>query len=140
MANVRNEKRPLSPHLTAYKWGPHMAVSIIHRATGAALGIGGVLLLLWWLAALAAGGPAYALFLDVFTVEAGGLNIAGWIAGVGLTWVLFQHMGSGVRHLFLDQGANFELKGNRNTALATFVFSVVATIGFWVFILEKSNG
>ena len=27
-------ERPLSPHLTIWKWGPHMLVSILHRATG----------------------------------------------------------------------------------------------------------
>ncbi|WP_438821293.1 succinate dehydrogenase, cytochrome b556 subunit, partial [Bacillus thuringiensis] len=28
--------RPLSPHLTIRRWGPHMVVSILHRATGVA--------------------------------------------------------------------------------------------------------
>ncbi len=45
-----------------------------------------------------------------------------------------------MRHLFLDVGANFELGVNKRTALATFVFAVVATAAFWVFLLEKSNG
>ncbi len=35
----------LSPHLTIWKWGPHMLVSILHRATGVALAIGGGILL-----------------------------------------------------------------------------------------------
>ncbi|HEX9806196.1 MAG TPA: hypothetical protein VGA34_04790, partial [Alteraurantiacibacter sp.] len=26
--------RPLSPHLTVWKWGPAMLVSILHRITG----------------------------------------------------------------------------------------------------------
>lgn len=38
-------KRPLSPHITAYKWGPHMIVSILHRATGTALTVAGLGLL-----------------------------------------------------------------------------------------------
>ncbi|MEI9851121.1 MAG: succinate dehydrogenase, cytochrome b556 subunit [Sphingomonas sp.] len=140
MANVRNEERPLSPHATVYKIGPHMLVSFVHRLTGTGLAIGGSLLLIWWLAALASGAATYAAFVDVFTVAAGGLNILGYVVGIGLSWLVFQHMASGVRHLFLDQGANFELKGNRATAILTFAFSVVATIAFWVVILEKSNG
>jgi succinate dehydrogenase / fumarate reductase cytochrome b subunit len=47
---------------------------------------------------------------------------------------------SGVRHLFLDAGANFELGANKRTALATFVVAIVLTAAFWVFLLEKSNG
>ena len=34
--------RPLSPHLTIWRWGPHMVVSILHRATGVALSIAGL--------------------------------------------------------------------------------------------------
>ena len=37
----RNPSRPMSPHLTIWKWGPHMLVSILHRVTGAGLAIVG---------------------------------------------------------------------------------------------------
>jgi len=117
-----------------------MTVSIIHRATGTGLATLGTILLVWWLTALASGPAAYAAFVDLFTVQSGALNVAGWILGVGLTWAFFQHMASGVRHLFLDQGANFELKANKRTAVVTFIVSVIATAAFWVWILEKSNG
>ncbi|RYD48567.1 MAG: succinate dehydrogenase, cytochrome b556 subunit [Sphingomonadales bacterium] len=140
MANARNEARPLSPHLSIWKWGPGMAVSIVHRATGSGMATVGTILFVWWLTALASGPAAYAAFIDLFTLNSGKLNVAGWIFGVGLTLAFFQHMASGVRHLFLDQGANFELKGNKTSAIATFVISVVATAAFWVWILEKSNG
>ena len=140
MANVRNEARPLSPHLSIWKWGPGMTVSIVHRATGTGMATLGTILFVWWLVAAASGPAAYAGFLDVFTLSSGKLNILGWIIGVGMTWAFFQHMASGVRHLFLDQGANFELHANKRTAVATFIVSVIATIGFWVWILEKSNG
>jgi succinate dehydrogenase / fumarate reductase cytochrome b subunit len=140
LANVRNPARPLSPHLSIWKWGPAMTVSIVHRATGSGMATVGTILLVWWLSALASGPAAYTAFLDLFTLKSGALNIAGWIVGVGLTLSFFQHMASGVRHLFLDAGANFELRGNKRTALTTFLFSVVATAGFWVYLLEKSNG
>jgi len=117
-----------------------MTVSIVHRATGSGMATIGTILFVWWLTALASGMSAYEGFLDIFTKTSGALNILGWIVGVGLTWAFFQHMASGVRHLFLDQGTNFELKGNKNTAIATFVVSVIATAAFWVWILEKSNG
>ena len=60
---ARNPGRPLSPHLTIWKWGPHMLVSILHRATGVANAIGGGILLIWWLLALAGGEASYALSL-----------------------------------------------------------------------------
>ncbi|RYY26007.1 MAG: succinate dehydrogenase, cytochrome b556 subunit [Sphingomonadales bacterium] len=140
MADVSKPSRPLSPHLTIWKWGPGMAVSIVHRALGSGMATVGTILFVWWLTATAAGPAAYSAFLDVFTYSDGALNVVGWIIGVGLTWAFFQHMASGVRHLFLDQGANFELKGNKQTAIATFIVSIVATAGFWLWIVEKSNG
>ncbi|WP_407698053.1 succinate dehydrogenase, cytochrome b556 subunit [Stakelama tenebrarum] len=117
-----------------------MAVSIVHRATGSGLATVGTILFVWWLAAAAGGPDSYAAFVNVFTLESGGLNVLGWILGLGLTLSVFQHMMSGVRHLFLDQGANFELKGNRTTALLTFFCSLVLTLAFWFFMLEKFNG
>ncbi len=140
MANVRNEARPLSPHLSIWKWGPGMAVSILHRATGTGMATVGTLLFVAWLVALASGPAAYGAFMDLFTLKSGEPNIAGYVIGIGLTLVFFQHLASGTRHLFLDQGANFELKGNKTTAYLTFVVSLVATAAFWVFLLEKSNG
>ncbi|MEI9926452.1 MAG: succinate dehydrogenase, cytochrome b556 subunit [Sphingomonas sp.] len=140
MANVRNEERPLSPHLGIWKWGPGMTVSIVHRVTGTGLAIVGSVLLVWWLVAIASGQAVYGAFVDVFTYHTGQLNALGYIFGVGLSLSLFQHMGSGVRHLFMDQGGNFELGANKRSAILTFVFAIVATVAFWVVLLEKANG
>lgn len=131
MAEAPNKVRPLSPHITIWKWGPAMTVSIVHRATGTALSFG-MVLLAWWLSALASGDAAYACFTDIFTYKSGALNIIGWVVGVGLTLTLFQHMASGTRHLFMDAGDNFELTSNKRTAYATFGFAVLATLAFWL--------
>lgn len=111
-----------------------MTASILHRATGDGLATIGTLLLVWWLAAAASGADAYATFAGVFTHADGTLNPIGWIVGVALTWAVFQHMASGIRHLVMDTGAAFELKANRAFALSTFAFSVVATIAFWLWL------
>lgn len=111
-----------------------MLVSILHRATGSGMATVGSLLLVWWLAALAAGDEAYATFRDVFTTDTGHLNILGYVIGIGLTLSLFQHMMSGVRHLVLDTGAGYELKRNKTYALLTMVAAVLLTAAFWLYL------
>ena len=130
----RNPARPLSPHLQIYKWGPHMLVSILHRATGSGMATVGTGLLVWWLAAIAGGAESYATFVDVFTTDTGALNILGYVIGIGLTLSLFQHMMTGIRHLVMDTGAGFELKRNKMGALATMVASVALTSVFWLYL------
>ncbi len=49
-------ERPLSPHLTVYRFMYTMTLSILHRATGVVLSFG-LLLLAWWLMAAAADRP-----------------------------------------------------------------------------------
>ena len=110
-----------------------MTASILHRVTGDGMATVGAALLVWWLAALASGEAAYANFTNVFTRTDGQLNILGWVIGIGLTWALFQHMMSGIRHLVMDTGAAFELKTNRLAASLTFVFSTLLTIVFWLY-------
>jgi succinate dehydrogenase / fumarate reductase cytochrome b subunit len=134
-----NRTRPLSPHLTIWRWGPHMAVSILHRVTGSGLATVGAILLVWWLVALASGPEAYAGFVDTFTYQSGELNALGWLVGVGLTLTLLQHMGSGIRHLVMDTGANYELKGNKLSAQLTWGFAILMTLIFWVALLAGKN-
>jgi len=130
---ARNSQRPLSPHLTIWKWGPHMLVSILHRATGTALAIGGGVLLVWWLVALAGGEASYARFVDLMTSDSTGrLNWLPTLVMVGLTWSFLQHLCSGVRHLLLDTGAGYELKINKAGAVATLAVSILLTLLIWV--------
>lgn len=136
---ARNAARPLSPHLTIWKWGPHMAVSIVHRATGVALSIGGGILFVWWLLALAGGEASYAKFVDLMTSDSTGkLNLIPAIVLIGLTWSLLQHMCSGIRHLLLDTGAGYELKRNRLGSMATFAISIILTLAIWACIFARA--
>lgn len=112
-----------------------MLVSILHRVTGDGMALVGTVVFVWWLAALAAGDARYHGFVDTFTTSSGNLNILGYIVAIGMTWAFFQHLASGVRHLVLDTGAGFELKINRLFSILTIVFSVVATIAFWAYLL-----
>jgi succinate dehydrogenase / fumarate reductase cytochrome b subunit len=129
---ARNPGRPLSPHLSIWKWGPHMLVSILHRVTGTANAIGGGVLLVWWLIALAGGEASYAKFVDLMTSDrTGRLNLIPALILIGLTWTFLQHLCSGVRHLLLDTGAGYELKANKAGALSTLVISVLLTLLIW---------
>jgi succinate dehydrogenase / fumarate reductase, cytochrome b subunit len=127
--------RPLSPHLSIWKWGPHMTVSILHRVTGDGMAVVGSILLVAWLASAAAGEASYNAFLDIFTYADGRLNAIGYLFGVGLMLSFFQHMASGIRHLVLDTGAGYELKVNKRGSIATFVFSVLVTAVIWAFLI-----
>lgn len=116
--------RPLSPHLQVYRWGAHMAVSILHRATGSALAVGAVLLT-WWLVALATGHDYFA------TVQGYAGSLLGRLVLFGITFALMQHLASGVRHLLMDMGRLYDLPVNTLSARMTFVFSILATLGIW---------
>jgi succinate dehydrogenase / fumarate reductase, cytochrome b subunit len=117
-----------------YRWSAAMLVSILHRATGSGMATVGALLLVWWLAAIAGGAASYTTFVDTFTYADGQLNIVGWVIGIGLTWSLFQHMMSGIRHLVLDTGAAFELKTNKTLSVLTMIASTLLTIVFWLYL------
>jgi len=121
------QERPLSPHLTIWKWGPHMLVSILHRVTGGALTVVGLAILAWWLTAIAGGELAY----ERFTALAG--HWAGVVVLVGLTWAFWQHFFSGLRHLVLDTGSGYELKVNRFWSIMTLVGSLFATALSWAY-------
>lgn len=121
--------RPLSPHLTIWKWRVHMAVSILHRVTGHALAFGAVVIFAWWLAALASGPEYYRVFQNIV------FSPLGVVLGFGLTWAMFQHMGSGIRHFIMDAGEGYDLVTSRRMAQATIAFSAIATLAFWAFVL-----
>jgi succinate dehydrogenase / fumarate reductase cytochrome b subunit len=44
---MNTEGRPLSPHLTIYRWPITMTLSILHRMTGVALSIGLIAFVIW---------------------------------------------------------------------------------------------
>ncbi len=147
MAGNEPSARPRSPHMQVYKWGPHMAVSILHRVSGDGLAIVGAGMFLWWLGALAAGPDAYAAFVACVwhDPDAGTFhqitNILGKVVLIGLTWALFQHLFSGLRHFVLDTGAGYELKTNKLWSTLVMVGAVLATAVTWLYIFKEAlNG
>jgi succinate dehydrogenase / fumarate reductase, cytochrome b subunit len=125
----RNPSRPMSPHLTVWKWGPHMLVSILHRVTGAGLATVGVFAFVWWLTAAATSEEYYDYFLGHAT------SWYGVVIAIGLTWALFQHTLSGIRHFVMDMGAGYELSTNKFWATVTVIGAGVLTGLLWLYIL-----
>ncbi|MFL6726513.1 MAG: succinate dehydrogenase, cytochrome b556 subunit [Sphingomicrobium sp.] len=132
MATTRS--RPLSPHLSIWRWGPHMAVSILHRVTGVALSFAGLGILTWWLFAISNGADSYSrfeAFVNWTTIGVPWLKLV----LIGITWSFFQHLLSGIRHLVMDTGAGFELGINKTFAILTVVGSLLLTLAVWLYLL-----
>ena len=106
-----------------------MLVSILHRVTGAALSIAGLLALTWWLMAVSGDADGFATFTKIAS------HWAGLVILIGLTWAFFQHLLSGIRHLFMDAGQGFELGVNKTSAILTIVGSVLLTAALWFYLL-----
>jgi len=121
--------RPLSPHLTIWKWGPHMLVSILHRVTGDGMAFVALPVLIWWLAAIAGGPESYATFAD----QAG--TWYGMLVLVGISWAFFNHMSSGIRHFVMDVGAGYEIDTNKGWSAATIIIGLLLTAAFWAAVI-----
>jgi succinate dehydrogenase / fumarate reductase cytochrome b subunit len=131
MAQAGTRNRPLSPHLQIWKWGPHMAISILHRVTGTINATAGLGMLLWWLGALASGPEAYATFAG----HAGAWY--GMIVLFGVTASVFMHAASGVRHFVLDIGAGYDLDVNKTWSVLCPVIGLALAVGFWAVLLLR---
>jgi succinate dehydrogenase / fumarate reductase cytochrome b subunit len=118
-------RRPMSPHLQVYKPQISSMSSIFHRITGAALGLGTLLLTLWLVCA-ASGDNAFSI-IQAFLASWIGLLIL-----IGFTIALFYHFCNGIRHLAWDAGKGYELPTMHRTGNLVFVATVVLTVIFWV--------
>jgi len=117
--------RPLSPHLSIYRWPITMTLSILHRATGVAMSLGFVVLVVC-LFDVASGEESYAIFAEAMGSTIGGLMLIGW------SFAFFFHLSNGVRHLFWDTGRGFEKQQANASAWLVLVAATVLTAVFWV--------
>jgi succinate dehydrogenase / fumarate reductase cytochrome b subunit len=116
--------RPLSPFLH-YRWQYTNTLSILHRITGVLLSFG-FLLLVYWMAAAAAGPERYAAALDTL-----GSPLAQLVL-FGVTFSFCYHLLNGVRHLFFDIGHGFELKTARASGWAVAIGALLLGVVVWV--------
>ena len=112
---MSNNGRPLSPHISIYRWPITMTVSILHRATGIALSVGFVVLSLWLFDA-ASGAEHYGVLMSYLDTVVGKILL---------------HLGNGVRHFVWDVGRGFEKSTADASAWFVLIFAVVLTALFW---------
>ncbi|HEV2533632.1 succinate dehydrogenase, cytochrome b556 subunit [Phenylobacterium sp.] len=117
-------ERPLSPHLSIWRWHITMATSILHRATGVALYVGALIGAAWAIS-LARGPETYANFKHLLG------SPLGKVVMFGLTLSFFYHLANGVRHLVWDIGKGFDLKTANATSIVIFAFAAAASAAVW---------
>lgn len=113
-------ERPLSPHLQIYRWQISNTLSILHRATGAALSLG-LIVLVAWLIAVASGPQQYARFAALIDGPVGFLVLAGF------GFAFFYHLLNGVRHLAWDVGRGFGKRARRTSGWLVVVGACALT-------------
>ena len=112
-------ERPMSPHITVYRWAYTMTLSILHRVTGVALAVA-LIGLVAWLVAASRGADAYAALLPLLLSLPGKLLIALAMAA------LIYHCCNGLRHLAWDMGWGFERADARRSAALVVIVTLIA--------------
>lgn len=119
--------RPLSPHVTIYRWPLNAIMSILHRATGVGLAVSAVLFV-WWLLA-ASTSEQYFSFVDGLMT-----SIIGDIVLVGSLAALWYHCCNGIRHLIWDAGKGFSASSVKLSGLLAIAATAILTVGTLVVI------
>jgi len=117
--------RPVSPHLSVYKPQISSVLSILHRVTGVALGVG-TLMLTAWLVSAAMGPDAYQAVQGFIG------SILGRLLLLGFTAALCYHLLNGIRHLFWDAGLGYELDTMTRTGWMVVIGAAILTALIWV--------
>lgn len=101
MADTQRGERPLSPHLSIYRFELNMITSIMHRITGVGLAATAALLS-WWLLA-ASTSDSFFGFADWL--------ITSWVGNIAMALsvvAFWYHFCNGARHLIWDVGCGFD--------------------------------
>jgi succinate dehydrogenase / fumarate reductase cytochrome b subunit len=126
-------ERPLSPHITVYRWAYTMTLSILHRITGVALALA-LLGLVAWLVSASLGADAYAALLPMLTSVPGKLLAA--LAAAALIY----HFCNGLRHLAWDLGWGFERADARRSAVLVVAVTLIGAAICFYLIFGHSAG
>ena len=116
-------ERPLSPHLSVYRMYRYtLLTSILNRATGLVLSAG-LILLVYWLVAIASGAKAYR---GARTVLSLGVLKAVYVI---LLATFSYHLFAGIRHLIWDTGHGLERAQSKRSAALVAIASILLFVG-----------
>jgi succinate dehydrogenase / fumarate reductase, cytochrome b subunit len=116
-------ERPLSPHLSVYRMYRHtLLTSILNRATGLALSAG-LILLVYWLVAIASGPAAYRGAREVLSLD---VLKAVYVLLLG---TFSYHFFAGIRHLIWDTGRGLERAQSKRSAALVVIASILLFVG-----------
>ena len=104
-----------------------MALSILHRITGAFLGLGLIALAYWW-GSLANGPNAFDAAARLLGSPLGLLVL------FGFSFSFWFHLLNGIRHLFWDAGRGFERTERHASGWLAIAGAVVLTAGLWLLV------
>ena len=124
--------RPLSPHVWMYKFKYTLFTSILNRITGCVL-TAGLLILVYWLMALASGAESYARAVVVLSHPLFKLIYA------GLAFTFSYHLMAGIRHLVWDTGRGLEKRQSQQSAWLIGAVAVVLTIALIAWAHHRMN-
>ena len=124
---MSNRTRPLSPHLTIYRWPLTMILSILHRATGVSLSVG-LIIFSVWLFAIAFGEQYFTFFVYISSNWIGRFLLVVW------TFAFFLHFCNGLRHLYWDTGRGFDRERVEISARIVVFSSLLLTSIFWLYL------
>ena len=118
------DDRPLSPHLSIWRWHVTMLSSILHRLTGMAL-YAATFGFALWLMAVAAGPEAYAPVGALLASPLGQSALYLIVAAFAF------HLANGVRHLVFDTGLGLNPGDAETSAWFAILFALAAPAGLW---------
>jgi succinate dehydrogenase / fumarate reductase cytochrome b subunit len=113
--------RPLSPHLSVYKFKYTLTTSILNRLTGIGLSLA-LVFLVYWLMAVAAGAAAQARAAQFFA------HPLLRLLGVLFIAAFCYHLLAGLRHLVWDTGHALEKRQSQRSAWLVVFVSAALTL------------
>ena len=123
---MKNNNRPISPHLQIYKPQITSILSISHRFTGIILFFSCFLVCIW-LFAMAFNDSLYDLINIFFS------GIIGKVILFFITFSFFYHLLNGVRHLVWDIGYGYKIRNVYLSGIIVILLTLVINIYIWFF-------
>jgi len=124
---TRPDGRPVSPHLTVWRWHVTMLSSILHRFSGMAL-YGAAIGFAFWLIAAAAGPEVFGRVQEVLSAWYGQAALYLIVAAAAY------HLANGIRHLVFDTGLGLDPPDADTSAWFAILFAAAAPVGLWALV------